>query len=714
MTNSALRPGDRLGAFRIVGQLGAGGMGEVYRAHDERLKREVALKVLPAQVRADATARARLLREARSAAALSHPNICTVFDVGEDQGRDFIAMELVEGHRLDERSRPAGMAVSDVVRLGGEIADALSHAHDHRVIHRDLKTANVMVGARGHVKVMDFGLARRVVTVDASTLGQAEATLTEAGAIVGTPHYLPPEALHGAEVDERGDIWALGVMLHEMASGGMPFEGTTQYEVAGAIMHTVPRALPDDVPAGLRAVIARCLEKEPAQRYQHAGEVREALEAVALASTPQSQSAPMPAASSASGGSAGWARHLRRAPPARVLGSVLGLLLMVVLFMNRDRVARLLRGAPIGAPISALAVLPLENLSRDPEQAYFADGMTEEISTRLSQISALRVLAQGSVSGLVEKHKSPNDIGRALRVSVLLRGSVIRADNRVRISVQLVEAASGYVRWSNSYERRLVDVLALQSEVALAIAQEIQVRLTPQEHTRLAASKPIDPEAYEAYLKGRAAWSKYTLEAFRESERQFKRALDIAPQYAPAWAGLADAAYGMSSLFIPANEAIPKARAAAEKAIELDSTLSEAHTSIGIVKLVYDWDLTGAEWEFDRSIELNPGDANAHLWRGHLLVLVGRFDDGLAAIRKAHDLDPLSSLISMNLGWHLYFARRYDEALRQLRLVEASDPENHEVWFVLGLVLEHLGDYTGAIEEFEKKDKLSPNNDNLS
>jgi serine/threonine-protein kinase len=708
MTNPVLAPGARMGHFTIVSLLGAGGMGEVYRASDERLKREVALKVLPQQAMAEPDARARLLREARSAAALNHPHICTIYEVGEEQGQDYIAMELVDGRPLNELGGVAGYAPTEIVRIGIEVAEALAHAHERGIVHRDLKSANVMMTSDARVKVMDFGLARLVPTADANTVTAASLSLTGPGTIMGTMHYLPPEVLSGAEADARGDIWALGVLLHELAAREMPFDGHTRFEVAAAIMHSPPRSLPGSVPLGLRTIIARCLEKEPARRYQRAGEVRAALEAVGSdpwtgaaqegAKTPKAAQRPRPA----------------RMPVWPIAGLGLGLLVVAALVMSRGAWMRDTHGTTGADSRRSLAVLPLENLSRDPEQAYFADGMTEEISTRLAQISALRVIGQSSVSDLVTKQKSLPEIGRALGVPVLLRGSVFRAADQVKITVQLVKAATGELMWAESYERSLMDVLSLQSEVALAIAREIQVHLTPQEHTRLATSRQIDPEAYQAYLKGRALWNEYKLERFQEAERQFRHAIEIAPDYAPAWAGLADALYGMSSIFVPANDAIPRARAAAEKALALDGSLAEAHTSLGIIKVAYDWDWAGAEREFDRAIALGPGNSNAHMWRGKLLVMQGRFDDGIASIRQALDLDPLNSWFSASLGWHLYFARRYDEALAHLQKAMTADPGSFNFHVFLGLVLEQKGDHSGAIAALEKAVALSTNNDDLA
>jgi eukaryotic-like serine/threonine-protein kinase len=456
------------------------------------------------------------------------------------------------------------------------------------------------------------------------------------------------------------------------------------------------------VSAGLRAVIARCLEKEPERRYQHAGEVRAALEAIS------SSAAVAPALRPARNG-----KHPKPKPPGplepwQIAAIAIGVVVVAALIVNK------VIPVPPDKPAQSLAVLPLENLSHDPEQAYFADGMTEEISTRLAQIAALRVIAQTSVLDLVRKHRSLPDIGRALRVPVLLRGSVLLAAGRVRITVQLVRASTGDLIWAQSYERNLLDVLALQSEVALAIARQIQVKLTPQEHTRLATSRQIDPEAYQAYLKGRAAWSGWTLEAYQEAERQFRHAIDLAPDYAPAWSGLADSFYGLSNTYAPPNNVIPRAREAAARALALDSTVAEAHTSIGIIKMVFDWDWAGAEQEFDRAIALKPGDANAHLNRGRLLVATGRSDDGLADIRMARDLDPLNPFVSAQLAWFLYYARRHEQALAQLRQAMSADPQYGMFHFMHGLMLEQTGDHAGAVTALEKAMEVDANPESVA
>ena len=698
-----------LGHYRLLEQIGSGGMGVVYRARDERLERDVAVKLLPEDAVAEPTARARLLREARTASSLNHPHVCTIHEVGEDGGRIFVAMELVEGQPLRELIGATGLPVATVIRYGIQIADALAHAHERGVVHRDLKSANVMITREGRVKVLDFGLARRAT----GSTGPADATrslsLTETGAIVGTPHYLSPEVLHGADADSRSDIWALGVMLHEMAAGTLPFQGQTSFELAAAIMQSPPGPLPASVPAGLRAVVMRCLEKEPAHRYARAGEVLAALEAL-QAGSPAAVRPPEPASvtpprPTVAGGGKAARRHVVAGLAALVLVGALILAGRLGMFAAMGGMAT--------HPIRALAVMPLDNLSRDPDQEYFADGMTDELITELSRVASLKVIARGSVMGYKGTHKPLRQIAHELGVDAVVEGSVMRSGERVRIRAELAHAQDGQSLWSDSYERDMKDVLALQADVARAIVDKIQLRLDPDEEKRLATTATVNPEAFQAYLKARYAWSRFTKEGFEEAERLFREAVRLDPTWATAWAGVADAAYGFSSMFVAPNVAMPQARAAAEKALALDDGVAEAHTSLGIVKTVYDWDWTGAGNEFDRAIALKPNDADAHWWRGHRLVCMGRFDEGLAEIRRALELDPLSTWYGASLGWHLYVARRYDEAEQFLRNGAQLHPEayNHSVF--LGLVLEQKGDHAGAVASLERAVALETNNDDL-
>lgn len=687
--------GRSFGPYTILDRLGAGGMGAVYRARDETLHREVAIKVLPAEQLATHEARARLLREARLASSLNHPNICVIHQVGEQDGEMYIAMELIAGRPLREAIPAGGLPVSDVLRLGSQVADALAHAHGRHVIHRDLKSLNVMVTPEGLVKVLDFGLARAMASEDATTI--ARSRLTQTGTIVGSVHSMSPEVLRGEEADTRSDIWALGVLLHEMASGAPPFGGDTHFEVAAAILHGEPAALPERVPAGLRELIAKCLAKEPAQRCQTAAEARAALQALSSAGAPVA--APAIAALPRQ-------KRMRR-PLALWGGAAIALVAAVLLFGQY-------RGCPgAAARIRSLAVLPLENLSGDPSQQYFADGMTDELITDLAGIGMLRVIAHGSVMAYRSTRKPLSQIARELGVDALVEGSVSRSGDRVRIRADLARARTGESIWAESFERNLRDVLSMQTEVARSIAGKIQVRLEPPERQRLSQARPVDPAVLQAYLKGRFAWNRYTLDGFQEAERQFQAALDGDPTYAPAWAGLADAAYGMSSIYVAPEVALPRARAAAEKSLSLDSTLAEPNVSIGIVKMVYDWDWDGARRSFDRAIELKPSSANAHWWRSHLSLERGQFAESQKEEKVALQLDPLSSWYVANQGWSLIFGRQYAEAESLLRANLALYPNDYFFHVFLGLALSHEGKADEAVREMEKAVSADENNDDL-
>ncbi len=681
-------------------------MGVVYRAADEHLRRHVALKVLPPEVANDPQARARLLREARSAAALNHPSVCTIHEVGEAAGGVHIAMELVEGRTLDQWRVETHPTPAAIARVGIAIADALEHAHARGVIHRDLKPANVMMSDDGRVKVMDFGLARQLQPADDRTVTETLDALTQAGAVVGTAHYMPPEVLRGAVCDVRGDLWSFGVMMYELLAGCRPFAGQTMYQIAAAILEHPADPLPASVPDGLRAIIARCMEKDPAQRFHGAGEVRAALEQMVALGSWGAVAVPVPS---------GPAPRWRDRRLAAGLAGTLGIALLAALgIVGRDRIAGCRPPVPSGA-IRSLAVYPLVNLSKDPDQAFFAEGMTEEIATRLAKIAALRVISRASIEGLVQQRRSLSQIGRTLRVPAILRGSVSRVADQVRISVELVRVESGDVIWAESYDRRMVDVLKLQSDVALDIAKQIKVKVTPEEHSRLKRSMQVNPQAYEAYLRGRQVLAMgMTLDGYRSAERYFKHSLDLEPGYAPAWSGLADSYYGYSSTYLTPNSVMPQAREAAKKALELDESVAEAHTSLGIVHMTYEWDWRAAEKELDRAVELKPGDADARYWRGRRLVLTGQFEEGLAEVRRSVDLDPMSSSRNIFLGWNLSLARRGPEAVALLTAACDAEPSNYLPLIFLALALELTGDHAGAVAAAEKSLQIYPNNDSFA
>jgi eukaryotic-like serine/threonine-protein kinase len=642
-----------VGRYRVLARLGAGGMGEVYRAHDPQLQRDVAIKILPATSLTDPHSRARLLREARAAAALNHSAICTIHEVGEADGQVYIAMELVDGAPLDVVARGRHRVGADaVVQYGRQIADALAHAHGRHIVHRDLKSANVVVTSDGRIKVLDFGLAKRMADAAMAETAATPPTLTEAGTVVGTPAYMAPEQLRGESADARSDIWSLGVVLYEVAAGARPFGGPSTFALTAQILHDAPAPLPASVPAGLRMLIDRCLEKSPDRRYQTAAELRAALDAIA----------------GESGGrlaSVGYTLTRRRR--AGVIAACVVVVAVAVGF-TIERVRRI-----VGPPrVQALAVLPLENLSGDPAQEYFADGMTEVLSTDLARLGGLRrVTARGSVVRYKGTTKTFAEIASELKVDALVTGSVVREGSRISITAHLVDPKTGEQLWTNRYERELQDVLALRNEIVSAIVVEIRTRLSAGEQARLASAGPVNPEAFEAYLNGRFHWLKQTRQDYDVAERYFQTSLERDPNYALGYAGLATVWMMRGDAgFLPAAETLPKAIGYINRALALDDNLPDLHVALANIKAV-DWDWRTAEREFARAIALNPNFADAHFFYADLLLATGRPDRAQSEMQRALELDPLNDFDWTYYAWHLNYRGRYEQAIPVLqRLLE--------------------------------------------
>jgi eukaryotic-like serine/threonine-protein kinase len=675
--------GRRISHYRIDGLLGAGGMGAVYRAHDERLQRDLALKVLLDESLADATARARLVREAQMASSLNHPHIAHVYEVGDEGEHVFIAMELVEGRTLRDVIPTGGLPAETLLRYAQQIADALGHAHDRGVIHRDLKSTNIMITPAGWVKVLDFGLAKRLVTQEDETL-PPDLALTASGIVLGTPTHLPPEVLLGAAADARSDIWALGVVLYEMASGKVPFHGSSMVELAQEIRDGTPAPLSARVPVGIRAVIARCLAKDPNQRYRQGNEVRAAIESLLEATTGKRSGGPSRRA---------WA-----------IGTGVAALVVAAVVTFVPGLRERLAGGADRPRIGSLAVLPLANMSGDPAQEYFADGMTEELITDLAPIRALKVISRTSVMRFKNSQQSLREIARALGVDAIVEGSVQRAGDRVRITAQLIEASSDHHLWARSYERDFRDVLTLQSEVARDIAHEIQLQISPQVSERLASHRPINPEAYELYLKGRFEWNQLADPHVRKAIEYFERAQAIDPGDARYSSGLADAYLLLVQVTgsLPAREGMAKVKDYARQALTADEHSAEAHTSMAAALLFGDWNPREAEKHVLRAIELNPGYSTAHLVYSTLLAGDVRFDEAIEQDRRALELDPFSLIINWNASSTLYLAGRYDMALVQMRRTIEMFPESPLAHGSLLRIYEQKGDYPAALDVLEK------------
>ena len=546
-------------------------MGEVYRARDARLARDVAIKVLPLELAADPERRGRLLREARAAASLSHPHICTIYDVGEADGHAFVAMEIIDGQSLSARLAARALPPDEVVRYGLQLASALAHAHAHGVVHRDLKSANVMLTSSDDIKVVDFGLAKRIAGPEMTeTVTHAPASLTEPGTIVGTLAYMSPEQFRGEPADARSDVWALGVMLYEMATGARPFAGQTGFALSAAVMHDSPAPLPSPVPAALQAVVSRCLEKEPARRYQHGGEVRAALEMV-------------PAVAGGVPRSAGTRR-----PSPMVLAGVSAAAAVVVALVVAATLGRFSTGAARApstpgtvATASAirLAVMPFENLTGDPGQDYFSDGLTEEMIAQLGSLAPqrLRVIGRTSVMRYKGGATPVDQIGRELGVDYILSGSARRDAARVRVTAQLAQVRDQAQLWSETYDRDLADILSLQNEVAQRVARGLALQLLPAGQRKTA---PVNPEAYDLYLQGRAQLNSGPL-ALDRAQQLFEQALQKNPNDSLSYAGIAAVWQWRGIMqFVRGKDAAAQGKAAATKAVELDNTLADSHAAL--------------------------------------------------------------------------------------------------------------------------------------
>ncbi len=650
-----LPAGALIGPYQIVGHLGSGAMGAVYRAFDPKLMRPVAIKALH-----ERTSDTRLLlHEARSASALSHPNTSTVYEVLELDDQAYIVMEYVEGRSLRASMPADGLPIETCLRYGIQIADALAHAHDRGVIHRDLKSSNVVITPQGQAKVLDFGLAARQRTEPEHDATRSPLTIEDPASIVGTLAYMAPELLLGEQADGRSDIWSFGVLLHEMATGFLPFRAKTRAELVSVILRDPPTPLPPTLPVSFRRVVGRCLSKEPGQRYQRASEARAALETIHPGS-------------------------------AKTEG-------------QRRRRATTSTGRPRRTRVRSLAVLPLTNLSSDPDQEYFAEGMTEALIADLAKISALKVTSRTSTQRYKGSGKSMPEIAAELGVDAVIEGSVVRANQRVRITAQLIDGTMDTHLWSESYERDVSDVLALQSEVAKAIAKEIRIKVTPKERARLTAARQVTPAAHEAYLRGRFHWNRRTAAALERGIEYFEQAIAIDADYADAHAGLA-ASYVPLAFFgyMSPKKADAKAEAAARAALALDDTLAEAHAVMAAIN--HDgWEWAQAEKEYRRAIALNPTYPTTHQWYAEHLIDRRRVAEAVHEANRARDLDPLSLPVNALHGYlHFYGAHDYESTIGILQKALELEPAFVTARWLLGLGLTMTGRLIQGIRELEQ------------
>jgi serine/threonine protein kinase/tetratricopeptide (TPR) repeat protein len=653
--------GSKVGPYEVVGLLGEGGMGQVYRGRDPRLGRDIAIKVLAKDALQDAEATGRLEREARAIAALSHPNIVAVHDVGREDGTFYLVTELLEGKTLRDTMQPPPMNWRRAVEIGAEVAEGLSAAHAKSIVHRDLKPENIFITDSGRVKILDFGLAQTDPVLserDEGNIPTSKWFQTSPGTVIGTLGYMSPEQLRGESVDPSADLFSLGCILFEMVTLKKPFHRESGAATIAAILKDdLPRdLLSAAVPAEFQRIIEGCVEKNPATRFQSARDLALTLRSIGSSTT-----------------------------------------------MASDSLIRNITKRRTSKSIDSIAVLPLANASNDPGTEYLSDGITEGIINKLSQLPKLKVMARSTVFRYKNRDVDAQSVGRELRVRAVLTGVVKHIGERLQISVELVDSHDGAQLWGETYKREIADLLQLQEEMSREIADKLRLKLTGADKKKLRQRTTENSEAYQLYLKGRYHWNKRTEDGLRRGVQFFREAIESDPSFAMAYAGMADCFITMATnIPLPPRETMPKAKAAAMRAIELDDGLAEAWASLGAVRWWFDWDWEGAEEAYRRAIALNPNYATAHDGYAMLLSARRRFDEAVEQISKASDLDPLSLIIAVHAGWPFYFARDFESAIRRFRKALELDENFIPAHGWLGMALGQQHRYGEALDAFAR------------
>ena len=688
--------GKQLGRYQIIEMIGQGGMGSVFRAQDERLDRNVAIKVLPPGTVADETARKRFRQEALALSKLNHPHIATIFDFDTQDDMDFLVMEYVAGQSLEAILKEGPLPESEVIQVAKQVLEALEEAHENGVIHRDLKPGNIVMTVKGKAKVLDFGLAK-LLSKTSETMGPA-ANLTQTGHTVGTVPYMAPEQLQGADADTRSDIYSVGVVLYEMATGRRPFLERQMHSLIQAILNKkppAPRSVNPKMSPALEETILKALEKNPSKRYQTASDFLRGL-------TQTESTLPVGKVDSAQSAGLGW----------KGITSIVVFLFLVAFWfvLNTDALRKKLIPQHGALDIQSLAVLPLKNLSGDPDQEYFTDGVTERLISELAQIGDLRVISLTSVMKYKNSDLSLSAIAEELNVEAVIEGSFSSSNNQVLISAKLIEAATERHLLVEDYEGELSDILTLQKDVARAVAKKFRLKLT-QDLNGIESTKSIDPKTYEHYLYGRHFWNRRDPESLSKAMDYFNMAIDNDPTFALAYVGVADC-YNLFERYgvLAPDEAFPKAKASANKALQINDLLGEAYASLGFSKFLYDHAWNEAEKDFLRSLELIPSYATAHHWYSVFLRVVGESEAAIREAKSAQELDPLSAIINVNLGDTFYYAGLYEDAVEQyLKTLKVQDAYSPAL-YGLGYAYLELGDLEKAYTTIERARGLDPQN----